>query len=66
MDAIPSTGSFVTQDLTCFESCDGAITSTIVGGTLPYVITWTSTDPSLLILGLQIFLVFVQETIQLQ
>ena len=46
IDAIPSTGSFVTQDLTCFESCDGAITSTIVGGTLPYVITWTSTDPS--------------------
>ena len=46
MDAIPSTGSFVTEDLTCFESCDGSITSSINGGTLPYVITWTSTDPT--------------------
>ena len=46
IDAVSSTGTFVTQDLTCFQSCDGSITSTIIGGSLPYDIVWTSTDPT--------------------
>jgi len=44
-DAAP-TGTFVTQDLNCFQSCDGAIDATISGGALPYAsISWTSTVP---------------------
>ena len=43
-DTIISNGTVV--DISCYDQVDGEITLNLIGGTTPYNITWTSSDPS--------------------
>jgi len=50
-DTITSNG--IVTDISCYDSLDGAIDLTLLGGAIPYNITWVSSDPSFVDPGTQ-------------
>lgn len=45
----PDSITFTTINLSCFGSCDGSVSATVFGGTLPYSLLWTNSETTAVI-----------------